>query len=70
MPKDPIVVKPQGVAGTIVEELQRIAAHRQLGQLIPCIGVVVGSGAVGSLGTQTIGIVGVGPGGSSITQGL
>ena len=58
-----------GGTGCIVGKVQGIVAHSHLAQAAPVIDVVIGSGTVGPLGSQTVCVVGVRPSGAAIGHG-
>ena len=64
-----VVGDGHGGAGCIVGKVQGIVAHGHLTQAATVIDVVIGSGTVGPLGSQTVCVVGVRPGGTAIGHG-
>lgn len=64
-----VVGNRHGSAGCVIGKVQGIAAHGHLAQAAAVVDVVIGSGTVGSLGSQAVRIVGVRPGGAAIGHG-
>ena len=64
-----VMIQRQGRSRSVVGEVQHIAAYRHLTELVAVIDIAVGLGAVGTLGSQTVGIVGKIPGSTAVGHG-
>ena len=64
-----IVGNRHGCAGCVISKVQRVTAHGHSAQAAAVVNVAVGSGTVGTLCPQTIGIIGHAPCGGTVGHG-